>query len=170
MTIQHDVEPGCFITPLPAPLPRLVALVYPFTPEVMPSRSVGNISFSFSSAQYMIYFSIFLVYHSSIISVFVRRKWYNLYVIIHKTFHEVIGMWMCMQVWLVTAASLVAGTLLLYGVSEVTHRLLRHHSWPPLTYADSILYGVGIFLAVGISSVSTRMSIQYTKTMYLVFV
>ncbi|XP_063853858.1 ionotropic receptor 21a-like [Scylla paramamosain] len=89
MTVQHDVEPGCFITPLPAPLPRLVALVYPFTPTV----------------------------------------------------------------WLVTVASLVCGTLMLYGVSLAAHHLSRRNLWSPLTYADSLLYGVGIFVAVGMPNV-----------------
>ncbi|MPC23829.1 hypothetical protein E2C01_016894 [Portunus trituberculatus] len=85
MTVQHDVEPGCFITPLPAPLPRLVALVYPFTPTV----------------------------------------------------------------WLVTVASLVCGTLLLFGVSLAAYHLSRRHQRKPITYADSLLYGAGIFVAVG---------------------
>ncbi|XP_045128433.1 ionotropic receptor 21a-like [Portunus trituberculatus] len=89
MTVQHDVEPGCFITPLPAPLPRLVALVYPFTPTV----------------------------------------------------------------WLVTVASLVCGTLLLFGVSLAAYHLSRRHQRKPITYADSLLYGAGIFVAVGMPNV-----------------
>ncbi|XP_045621118.2 ionotropic receptor 21a [Procambarus clarkii] len=34
MTVPYDMEFGCFITPLPKPLPQWVALVYPFSSQV----------------------------------------------------------------------------------------------------------------------------------------
>ncbi|KAK3885212.1 hypothetical protein Pcinc_010556 [Petrolisthes cinctipes] len=35
MTVAYDMEFGCFITPLPEPLPQWVALIYPFSLPVI---------------------------------------------------------------------------------------------------------------------------------------